>query len=84
VSLLDVREDLAAGYAVTGRYSGRVYFTSTDRVLAEAVAEVLPEVGYEARIRQETCPHDDEVEIRSMADVESRLLCARCGRERRA
>ena len=87
MSLLDVREDLAAGYIVTGHYSGRPYFTTTDRTLAEAVAQLLPTVdgvlGYERAVRQETCPHDDEMEIRNMEDVEGRFLCVWCGAERR-
>ena len=85
--LVEVRLDPMAGFVVAGNYSGRTYFASADEVLAKAVAQELAQtegmLADEVRIRQETCPHDEEVEISSFGDVESTFLCA-CGRARRA
>jgi hypothetical protein len=76
MSLLEVRPDPTAGFVVIGRYSGRHYFASTDETLAAAVADEFTRtggmLGYEVRVRQETCPHDDEVEISSFGEAESR------------
>lgn len=74
-----------SGYTVTGRHSGRVYFSSTDRALVDAVREALENVkgmtDYEVIVKQARCKHEREVQPRAM-DGTWPWICEGCGRER--